>query len=67
MSYEEKGLIDVKDKALVFVQKDAGNGFEVYQDGKKIEGIREININADIDLGYPTTHEIEYLTGHTKG
>jgi hypothetical protein len=50
---------------LVFVQNRVGNDFDVYQDGKKVNGIRSIVIRAGFDDA--TTHEIEYLTGCTKG
>lgn len=50
---------------LIFVQNKKGNDITVYQDGNKVRGIRSIVIRA----GYEdfTTHEIEYLTGATKG
>lgn len=51
--------------ALVFVQDKVGDRFVVYQDGKCLHGVRIINIYAGIDE--PTIHEVEYLTGSTKG
>ena len=54
-------LLDEK-AALLFVQKDMRN-WVVYQDGKKVNGIRSITIRADAE-GF-TTHEIEYVTGAT--
>lgn len=53
-----------KEPALVFVQEKTGNNFALYQDGKRVTGIRKVVIYADYqDV---TTHEIEFLTGHTK-
>lgn len=49
---------------LVFVQNRLGNDFELYQDGKKVNGIRSLSINAGYDDF--TTHEVEYMTGKTK-
>lgn len=63
---ENKLTIDLAEKpALVFVQGKAGNGFTVYQDGKEVRGIRSLRIYAGFDD--TTTHEIEYVTGATKG
>lgn len=54
-----------KEPALVFIQHDGkSSNFDVYQDGKLVEGIRSIDIDADFE--FYTTHRIEYLTGHTK-
>ncbi|WP_256846925.1 hypothetical protein [Paenibacillus sp. Pae108] len=32
--------------ALVFIQEKVGSGFRLYQDGKEVEGIRSIHIDA---------------------
>lgn len=54
-----------KEPSLVFVHYgNKPNDFDVYQDGKLVKGIRNIDINADYE-SY-TTHRIEYLTGFTK-
>ena len=50
--------------ALVFVQEKAGTRCEVYQDGVRLKGVRNVKISSGYDE--PTTHEIEYLTGVTK-
>lgn len=50
--------------ALVFVQRSAGSALEVYQDGKRLEGVRAVTIRASVDS--PTVHEIQFLTGLTK-
>lgn len=50
---------------LVFIQNRAGSDFRLYQDGKIVRGIRNVSVFAHYDS--PTTHEIEYLTGKTKG
>lgn len=63
---ENKLSIDLNEKpALVFVQDKFGSGITLYQDGKKVNGIRSLRIYAGYDEA--TTHEIEYLTGATKG
>ncbi|MEC0683325.1 hypothetical protein P8888_09900 [Bacillus haynesii] len=51
------------DASLVFVQRKKGDGFEVYQDGKRLRGIRRISIEAEV--GGFTTHAIEYISGAT--
>jgi uncharacterized protein (DUF169 family) len=55
--------------ALVFVQNRAGlcsfDNAVLYVDGEKVHGIRSLRIDASVDD--ITTHEIEYLTGMTKG
>lgn len=53
-----------EEPALVFVQKNARGGIEVYQDGKQVKGIRSIRIEAGVDE--VTTHTIEYATGATS-
>ncbi|QQK75081.1 hypothetical protein HUG15_05670 [Salicibibacter cibarius] len=60
----DNGLIDVKDKALVFVQEYCGEHCRVFQDGKELHGVTGVRITAD--EGEPTYHEIEYLTGKTN-
>ncbi|MCV9371108.1 hypothetical protein OIO07_23140 [Bacillus paralicheniformis] len=52
------------DASLVFVQRKMGDGFEVYQDGKRLRGIQRISIEAAV--GEFTTHEIEYISGATE-
>lgn len=56
-------LINPKDNALVFVQKGFNEGWEVYQDGVRLKGVKSIDINADIE--YMTEHVIKYSTGKT--
>lgn len=53
-----------KEPSLVFVQYGEGSDFEVFQDGKKVKGVRGIIIDASIES--ITTHQIEFLTGRTK-
>jgi hypothetical protein len=50
---------------LLFVQNSVGNNFTLYQEGKKVHGIRSVRINASYDD--VTTHEVEYVTGATDG
>lgn len=51
--------------SLLFVQRSVKLGdFDVYQDGKIVNGIRYVDIDASYDS--PTTHRIEYATGLTK-
>lgn len=57
-------MINPEEYALVFAQRDTGDKFEVYVDGKKIYGLRSISIRAGVDDF--TTHEIEYITGATE-
>ena len=56
-----------EEPALVFVEHESGGRrtTQIYQDGKEVRGWRSARISSAID--YPTTHEIEYLTGYTKG
>ncbi|MFC8958291.1 hypothetical protein ACFTXL_01215 [Bacillus subtilis] len=49
------------DAPLVFVQRKIGDAFDVYQDGKKLRGVRHIRIDAAV--GEFTTHDIECFTG----
>ncbi|MCV4233317.1 hypothetical protein OHJ21_19220 [Virgibacillus sp. LDC1] len=49
--------------ALVFVQERGSNKVKVFQDGKELHGVRSIDINASV--GEVTTHNVEYITGHT--
>ncbi|MBS2993684.1 hypothetical protein AC1659_30895, partial [Rhodococcus erythropolis] len=49
---------------LVFVQRKIGDAFDVYQDGKKLRGIRHIRIDAA--EGEFTTHDIEFVSGATE-
>ncbi|WP_412095328.1 hypothetical protein [Bacillus haynesii] len=51
------------DAPLVFVQRKSGDKFDVYQDGKKLRGVKTVRIDAA--LGEFTTHEIEYVSGET--
>jgi hypothetical protein len=60
----EDDKIDPKEHSLVFVQQEAGMKWRVFQDGVEVEGMKSIDINADID--YPTEHTIKYSTGTTK-
>ena len=65
MGAKKKFVIEFDEPpALIFIQEKAGPKCEVYQDGKKVNGIRSVKIYADYDE--PTTHEIEYLTGCTE-
>lgn len=50
--------------ALVFVQRNARGSIEIYQDGKKLNGVRSIEIDAEV--GEPTSHRVEYITGCTS-
>lgn len=50
--------------ALVFVQREVGSKFEVYQDGKRLKSVLAVTIRAR--CGEFTTHEVEFLTGRTK-
>jgi hypothetical protein len=50
--------------ALVFVQHAVGHRCDVYQDGKKLKGVRAITIRAEANS--PTTHVIEFATGLTN-
>ncbi|WP_416045566.1 hypothetical protein [Bacillus glycinifermentans] len=52
------------DAPLVFVQRKIGDAFEVYQDGKRLRGIKRIRIDAATEEF--TTHEIEYISGATE-
>ncbi|WP_423219707.1 hypothetical protein [Bacillus amyloliquefaciens] len=52
------------DAPLVFIQRKIGDAFDVYQDGKKLRGIRHIRIDAA--EGEFTTHDIEFVSGATK-
>ncbi|NME91572.1 hypothetical protein HF839_05250 [Bacillus velezensis] len=49
---------------LVFVQRKIGDAFDVYQDGKRLRGVRHIRIDAA--TGEFTTHEIEFVSGATE-
>ncbi|GMK47625.1 hypothetical protein PghCCS26_47550 [Paenibacillus glycanilyticus] len=52
-----------KPPALLFVQERVGNQFTLYENGRKVTGIRTLDINASYDD--ITTHKIEYITGGT--
>ncbi|MFV4878932.1 hypothetical protein [Bacillus velezensis] len=52
------------DAPLVFIQRKFGDAFDVYQDGKKLRGIRHIRIVAA--EGEFTTHDIEFVSGATE-
>lgn len=52
------------DAPLVFIQRKIGDAFDVYQDGKKLRGIRHIRIDAA--KGEFTTHDIEFVSGATE-
>ncbi|WP_268431072.1 hypothetical protein [Bacillus sp. Tg11] len=52
------------DAPLVFIQRKIGDAFDVYQDGKKLRGVRHIRIDAA--LGEFTTHDIEFVSGATE-
>ncbi len=52
------------DAPLVFIQRKIGDAFDVYQDGKKLRGIRHIRIDAA--AGEFTTHDIEFVSGATE-
>ncbi|WP_375541896.1 hypothetical protein [Bacillus velezensis] len=52
------------DAPLVFIQRKIGDAFDVYQDGKKLRGIRHIRIDAA--EGEFTTHDIEFVSGATE-
>lgn len=52
------------DAPLVFVQRKIGDVFDVYQDGKRLRGIKRIHIDAA--MGEVTTHDIEFVSGATE-
>lgn len=52
------------DAPLVFVQRKIGDVFDVYQDGKRLRGIKRIRIDAAMEDF--TTHEIEFVSGATE-
>ncbi|QGJ65963.1 hypothetical protein BvL003_14670 [Bacillus velezensis] len=52
------------DAPLVFIQRKIGDAFDVYQDGKKLRGVRHIRIDAAD--GEFTTHDIEFVSGATE-
>ncbi|MGY0700869.1 hypothetical protein ACW6VA_05995 [Bacillus subtilis] len=52
------------DAPLVFVQRKIGDVFDVYQDGKRLRGIKRIRIDAA--MGEVTTHDIEFVSGATE-
>ncbi|WP_230113433.1 hypothetical protein [Bacillus velezensis] len=52
------------DAPLVFIERKIGDAFDVYQDGKKLRGIRHIRIDAA--EGEFTTHDIEFVSGATE-
>ncbi|WP_342493951.1 hypothetical protein [Bacillus sp. FSL R5-0447] len=52
------------DAPLVFIQRKIGDAFDVYQDGKKLRGVRHIRIDAA--AGEFTTHDIEFVSGATE-
>ncbi|MGD6876946.1 hypothetical protein [Bacillus infantis] len=54
-------MIDPKEYALVFVQKEVGRDWTLYQDGKEVAGLKSVDINADID--YMTEHTLKFVTG----
>nr|MDH3082602.1 hypothetical protein [Bacillus subtilis] len=52
------------DAPLVFFQRKIGDVFDVYQDGKRLRGIKRIRIDAA--MGEVTTHDIEFVSGATE-
>ncbi|WP_428841042.1 hypothetical protein [Bacillus velezensis] len=52
------------DAPLVFIQRKIGDAFDIYQDGKKLRGVRHIRIDAA--AGEFTTHDIEFVSGATE-
>lgn len=52
-----------KPPALLFVQERVGNQFTLYEDGRKVTGIRALEILASVDD--VTTHTVEFITGGT--
>ncbi|MEK4631437.1 MULTISPECIES: hypothetical protein [Bacillus] len=52
------------DAPLVFVQRKIGDAFDMYQDGKRLRGIKRIRIDAA--MGEVTTHDIEFVSGATE-
>lgn len=62
---KEKFILELDEApGLVFVQEEPGSRFTLFQDGKKVHGIRSVKIYADFES--VTTHEIEFVTGATK-
>lgn len=57
-------LINPEDHTLVFVQTGIKNDWVVYQDGKEVRGLKQVDIAADIE--YPTEHTFRFVTGATK-
>jgi hypothetical protein len=56
-----------EEPALVFIQHKTGSivgDAELYQDGIKVKGWRDLSIRASVDDF--TTHEVEYITGQTN-
>lgn len=57
-----------EEPALVFIQHKSGSisgDAHLYQDGQEVKGWRNVVIRCGIDE--ITTHEVEYVTGATKG
>ncbi|AKD28985.1 hypothetical protein AW02_008330 [Bacillus velezensis NJN-6] len=52
------------DAPLVFIQRKIGDAFDVYQDGKKLRGVRHIRIDAA--SGEFTTLDVEFVSGTTE-
>jgi hypothetical protein len=52
-----------KPPALLFVQERVGYQFTLYEDGRKVTGIRTLEIIASMDD--VTTHTVEFITGGT--
>lgn len=64
MGFKRKFILEYDEQpSLVFVQRKDGHA-EIYQDGELVKGVRNISIDSGIN-DY-TTHEIDYMTGHTK-
>lgn len=64
VSWETGTSINVKDKALVFVQHEMGNKWTLYKNGKEVKGLRYIDISAYYDDA--TTDRLEFVTGADK-
>lgn len=56
-----------EEPALVFVEPKFGRDShtQLYQDGELVHGWRKVTIQSSVDDA--TSHEVEYLTGCTKG
>ncbi|WP_368900748.1 hypothetical protein [Oceanobacillus oncorhynchi] len=59
-----KITIDTDNYALIFLQKDAGDQWELYQDGKEQAGAQKVNIFAERENF--TEHDVTYTTGLEK-